>query len=566
MNRIPQLIILFAALLCFMTTEIFAETSGKGVRIFSEVKAKDGDEVAELYWNYVDGALESGAFAGVRVYRLLNGDQINFRVEPLRMIEDVGTKTKLKVSGLTNGSRVIFYVLAYDKEGKDIEHVALYCFPGSKAKDTPPAVKNLYVASGAQAISVFWDPLEQVNIDGYEVLRRAKDEHEFVLLGRMKKVVGIDVAKSGMGQHVVLPEIQPTMFRDTSVLPGIDYVYQVRAVDTAGKVGPGVDSAPVGWQAARSPLPGEVLLLARWDSSDSKKVARYYAERRGVPKDNILVVSPHKGNKYRNRQILEEVREHLLDEGLAGKIRVIVPCYGLPLGDGGRSLDSMLMDLFGRYTWGRVMGTPSPVYGKELQHDPSLGVYLVSRLDGPTPEIAMGLVDKAIEAEKKVSRLSGRAFFNKGDFGHDGVKAAERNNVPVLFESMLYTKENLIPDDIIWYFGTGHAYRKIRKTPWPVGAVAGFLKSDTLAQIHDPRPRYWVQGFLEEGVTATYGAVAEPYVQGYTRGDILLDRFWTGKYNFAESYAMATPTLRWVMCAIGDPLYKLNHASWVEHD
>jgi uncharacterized protein (TIGR03790 family) len=58
-------------------------------------------------------------------------------------------------------------------------------------------------------------------------------------------------------------------------------------------------------------------------------------------------------------------------------------------------------------------------------------------------------------------------------------------------------------------------------------------------------------------VTATFGAVAEPYVEGYTRGDVFFDRFWSGKFTFAEAMFMATPTVRWMMSGIGDPLYRL---------
>src|ERR1700685_3918181 len=42
--------------------------------------------------------------------------------------------------------------------------------------------------------------------------------------------------------------------------------------------------------------------------------------------------------------------------------------------------------------------------------DPTNGILLVARLDGPTPEIARGLVDKAMQAER--DGLWGRAYFD----------------------------------------------------------------------------------------------------------------------------------------------------------
>ena len=78
------------------------------------------------------------------------------------------------------------------------------------------------------------------------------------------------------------------------------------------------------------------------------------------------------------------------------------------------------------------------------------------------------------------------------------------------------------------------------------------LTSFTATQIHgllnaDPRVARagnlrwggnWVPRMLEEGVTATWGAVAEPYATLYAPGSNLLDHFWAG-YNFGESFYRA---------------------------
>jgi uncharacterized protein (TIGR03790 family) len=59
---------------------------------------------------------------------------------------------------------------------------------------------------------------------------------------------------------------------------------------------------------------------------------------------------------------------------------------------------------------------------------------------------------------------------------------------------------------------------------------------------------------LEEGVTATWGAVTEPYAILYAPGGNVFDHLWAG-YNFGESFYIAQNAVRWVMTAIGDPLY-----------
>ena len=59
---------------------------------------------------------------------------------------------------------------------------------------------------------------------------------------------------------------------------------------------------------------------------------------------------------------------------------------------------------------------------------------------------------------------------------------------------------------------------------------------------------------LEEGVTATWGAVTEPFANFYAAGGNVFDHLWSG-YNFGESFYIAQNTVNWVMTAVGDPLY-----------
>ena len=51
-----------------------------------------------------------------------------------------------------------------------------------------------------------------------------------------------------------------------------------------------------------------------------------------------------------------------------------------------------------------------------------------------------------------------------------------------------------------------------------------------------------------------WGAVAEPYATFYARGPNVFDHLWAG-YNFGDSFYIAENAARWVMVAVGDPLY-----------
>ncbi len=113
-----------------------------------------------------------------------------------------------------------------------------------------------------------------------------------------------------------------------------------------------------------------------------------------------------------------------------------------------------------------------------------------------------------------------------------------------------------------WYGGAFDSYRFVP------GAVGAQLTSFTALTIRTPLnadPKMyshiavrwggnWVPRMLEQGVTATWGAVTEPYAVYYAPGGNVFDHLWAG-YNFGDSFYIAQNAVRWVMVAIGDPLY-----------
>jgi uncharacterized protein (TIGR03790 family) len=212
------------------------------------------------------------------------------------------------------------------------------------------------------------------------------------------------------------------------------------------------------------------------------------------------------------------------------------------------------------------MGAPNPYFNSKRHFDGTTGTYLVTRLDGPTVEIAKSLVDKAILAEQSVTARSGKAYFGSrggkstGDKGiGQAVEIGNRMGIKVVARTGVFGEHEL-GGDAYWYFAWYHGYRDPAKGEWPTGAVGSHLISNSFGGIRGTGSNWksWVQGLLEKGMTATFGAVVEPYEQGYTRPDIFFEQFWSGDYNFAESFAMATPTVQWAMSAVGDPLYRLK--------
>ncbi len=113
-----------------------------------------------------------------------------------------------------------------------------------------------------------------------------------------------------------------------------------------------------------------------------------------------------------------------------------------------------------------------------------------------------------------------------------------------------------------WY---GMAFDSYRFVPGAVGAQLTSFTAGTIRTPINADPRMysmtaarwvgnWVPRMLEQGVTATWGAVTEPYATFYARGGNVLDHLWAG-YNFGDSFYIAQNAVRWVMVAVGDPLY-----------
>jgi hypothetical protein len=60
---------------------------------------------------------------------------------------------------------------------------------------------------------------------------------------------------------------------------------------------------------------------------------------------------------------------------------------------------------------------------------------------------------------------------------------------------------------------------------------------------------------LQDGVGATEGSVAEPYLQSFPPADEFFPLMLTGKLTLAEAYWRTTPMVSWMQCCVGDPLY-----------
>ncbi len=353
---------------------------------------------------------------------------------------------------------------------------------------------------------------------------------------------------------------------------------------------------------AANPEAARTIVLASETVPEGVAVARHYMEARGIPAGNLcLVPAPADEEITRdqfNATLWQPLRTFLarwegrIDVALPdGRVRLqvqprrakyLVPVYGVPIKVKGYedvstmylssacAVDSELALLpTGEHTLTGQLR--NPYFGAEAPFGPPLDgvMILVSRLDGPSPEIARRLVDDAVWAETH-GGLKGRAYIDtrgltKGPYveGDDWLRGAAESLKRAGIQTDVDTKPEVfplsypMPDPAVylgWY--TDQAVGPMVQTGFMFnrGAIAYHLQSFSGAAIRDPKT-HWVGPLLAHGACCTAGAVYEPFLSGTPHTDILMDRLLKG-YSWGEAAYMSEAVLSWQICFIGDPLYR----------
>ncbi len=372
--------------------------------------------------------------------------------------------------------------------------------------------------------------------------------------------------------------------------------------------------------------PDEVLVIANKDSKESLEVAAHYRKQRKIPAENGVELS-FPGYRHPAGISFEDfeakavvpIKKHLEERGLKDKILCLVTTYDVPyvvngpalskeelaeltlkLPEGNRgsagmilttraSFDSELAWLYREDAYGLPPGdlkrrqlycyqTQNPFLAKSRkfrqfrkEHVKGGTIYLTARLDAPTPELAKGLVDLALQAE--LEGPSGTGYFDSkgktfgkrklgyssGEFWarrawidtHNAGFKTVREETGALFA------ENACPDALIywgWYALTN--YQNSFTPKFRPGAIAVHTASGEAVDLRrvPEKGGPWCTGFLAHGVTACTGPVGEPFLQAFPNAEIFFPRLYQG-WTLAEAYGNATQAVSWMMVLIGDPLY-----------
>ena len=199
-------------------------------------------------------------------------------------------------------------------------------------------------------------------------------------------------------------------------------------------------------------------------------------------------------------------------------------------------------------------------------------VLMVSRLDAPTPQIVEQMIHTSIQVEHVglqgcvAIESRGLSPFKNGNPDMYGQFDQTLRHLAEIVHDK--TKLTLYDED------TGHLFqaRQVKNCAlycgwysvrqyvpgmqFNSGAVGYHVASFEMVSLHENFEAGWVHGLLTDGVVATLGSVAEPYLQSFPPPDEFFPLLMTGKLSLAEVYWKTEPVVGWQMCLIGDPLYR----------
>jgi uncharacterized protein (TIGR03790 family) len=370
--------------------------------------------------------------------------------------------------------------------------------------------------------------------------------------------------------------------------------------------------------------PESVVVVANKAVDGSVRVARAYLQRRNIPEENLILIEAPETEKISRESFIRTIHNPILSallendlinaieatpdsfgrmtvSVLSNPIRYLVLCYGVPthvnnlpveqLDDthlrekqfsGSRdnllaafnegpmskneaSVDSELSLLLLRDI--PMTGfVPNPYYNNR-QPAGVRDILKVTRLDGPSPNAVIRMLDNALKGEE--TGLKGRAYVDEdsrgGGFqmGNDWLAGTVRIFEALGFDLDHDTAQSTIqPDHRMdapvlyagWYARHIDGPFALPGFTFPPGAVAAHLHSFSASPLRS-EDRGWVGPLVERGVSATFGNTAEPYLRFTHQFNLFFAALAEG-WNFADAAYLALPALSWQNVSIGDPLFR----------
>lgn len=316
----------------------------------------------------------------------------------------------------------------------------------------------------------------------------------------------------------------------------------------------------------RPVTPERVLLVLNARSPGSREVAAYYARKRRLPDANVLRIDCPESDEWKAGEYRERLERFVRDRARRDpKLDAVVLTRGVPFRfsdfgtDGGYSVDSVLATcLLPSAPKGKCANL---YFGAHTRFScERFGMLLVTRLDGPSVEVAKRMVDSSLAAKPAAG-----PFFLRDSFCL-GMKPANEALTRRGFSTLWVEGHNnpRHPDygegngPFMAHYGAGphdtqfspQEYAAMRFLP---GAVADLTWSVSAAALRRADSAGNVATLAANGAAGAQGYVSEPYADAVSRPEVVLDRYTRG-HTLAESFYAGTPYLHWKQVVLGDPL------------
>lgn len=193
-------------------------------------------------------------------------------------------------------------------------------------------------------------------------------------------------------------------------------------------------------------------------------------------------------------------------------------------------------------------------------------VMMVTRLDGPSPDVVRRMIETSVKVEQE--GLSGNVVLDaRGKAPPDaygkydqtirllGQIVRTKTQLPLIIDD---TESVFLPgsqQDVALYCGWYSLRNYVPAFAFKPGAIGFHIASAELVSLRGDNERGWVRNLLNDGVVATVGPVAEPYLHSFPAANEFFPLLMTGRLTLAEAYWKSNPLTSWMNTCIGDPLY-----------
>lgn len=348
--------------------------------------------------------------------------------------------------------------------------------------------------------------------------------------------------------------------------------------------------------------PANVAVVINEASPASERIGLYYAEKRGLPEENIIRIRTSTDEAI-NRAVYaatieQPIAQAIARQGLQDRVLYLVLTKGVPLRIAGTtgttgtmsSVDSELTLLYRRMT-GRTAAVSgfvvNPYYlgdrpvrdAKPFSHREH-DIYLVTRLDAFTIAEALALVNRALNPAPQGQIVLDQRVDAKAGVGDGWLAEAARRitesgqGARVTLDESSWPIRNV--EGVLGYYswGSNDNWNQVRdiKIGFAPGALAAMLVGADGRTFELP-PENWmpsadwnnrgkhfagtpqslIADLIRQGATGVAGNVAEPLMASTLRPQILFPAYLAG-FNLVESFYLALPHLSWHSVIVGDPL------------